>query len=183
MHLCFICILRSLVVCGPVFFLGILVLKKDTDVTHVLFGVVSLVLMSHLMNLNPISLLRLLVTVLLLVFLSHHLCLLLTLLRNHSRYIVASKNLKQRPLPRLMIWLPILPLFQLLCTKVSILVPLTLSLSLSLMVTCLHLFMPLPHPWILLLFLSLSRRLCPSWVGNLLWRQKCLPCLKMPLSL
>ena len=129
-----------------VFFLGILVLRKDTDVTHLLFGAVSLVLMSHMMNLNPISLLRLLVTILLLVFLSYHLCLLLNLLRNHSRYIVADRNLQQRPLPRLAIQLLILPLFQLLCAKVSILVPLTLSLSLSLMVTCLHLFMSLPHP-------------------------------------
>ena len=129
-----------------VFFLGILVLRKDTDVTHLLFGVVSLVLMSHLINLSPISLLRLLVTILLLVFLSYHLCLLLNLLRNHSRYIVAGKNLQQRPLPHLVIQLLILPLFQLLCAKVSVLVPLTLSLSLSLMVTCLHLFMPLPHP-------------------------------------
>ena len=50
-----------------VFFLGILVLRKDTDVTHLLFGIVSLLLMSHLMNLSPISLLRLLVTILLLV--------------------------------------------------------------------------------------------------------------------
>ena len=129
-----------------VFFLGILILKRDTDITHILFVVVSLVLMSHLMNLSPISLLRLLVIVLLLVFLSYHLCLLLNLLRNHSRYIVAGRNLQQRPLPRLVIQLLILPLFQLLCTKVSVLVPLTLSLSLSLMVTCLHLFMPLPHP-------------------------------------
>ena len=129
-----------------VFFLGILILKKDTDVTHLLFGVISLVLMSHLMNLGPISLLQLLVIVLLLVFLSYHLCLLLNLLRNHSRYIVTDRNLQQRPLPRLVIQLLILPLFQLLCAKVSILVPLTLSLSLSLMVTCLHLFMPLPHP-------------------------------------
>ena len=128
-----------------VFFLGILILRKDTDVTHLLFGVVSLVLMSHLINLSPISLLRLLVTILLLVFLSYHLCLLLNLLRNHSRYIVAGRNLQQRPLPRLVIQLLILPLFQLLCAKVSILVPLTLFLSLSLMVTCLHLFMPLPH--------------------------------------
>ena len=129
-----------------VFFLGILILRKDTDVTHLLFGAVSLVLMSHLMNLSPISLIRLLVTVLLLVFLSYHLCLLLNLLKNHSRYIVAGKNLQQRPLPRLVIQLLILPLFQLLGAKVSILVPLTLSLSLSPMVTCLHLFMPLPHP-------------------------------------
>ena len=129
-----------------VFFLGILVLRKDTDVTHLLFGVVSLVLMSHLMNLSPISLIWLLVTVLLLVFLSYHLCLLLNLLKNHSKYIVAGRNLQQRPLPRLVIQLLILPLFQLLCAKVSVLVPLTLSLSLSLMVTCLHLFMPLPHP-------------------------------------
>ena len=128
------------------FFFGILILKKDTDVTHLLFGVISLVLMSHLMNLDPISLLQLLVIVLLLVFLSYHLCLLLNLLRNHSRYIVVDRNLQQRPLPRLVIRLLILPLFQLLCAKVSILVPLTLSLSLSLMVTCLHLFMPLPHP-------------------------------------
>ena len=120
-----------------VFFLGILVLREDTNVTHLLFGIVSLVLMSHLMNLSPISLLRLLVTVLLLVFLSYHLCLLLNLLRNHSRYIVASRNLQQKPLPLLVIRLLILPLFQLLCTKVSILVPFTLSLSLSLMVTCL----------------------------------------------
>ena len=130
------------------------------------------------MNLNSIPLLWLLVTVLLLVFLSYHLCLLLNLLRNHSRYIVASRNLQQKPLPLLVIRLLIMPLFQLLCAKVSVLVPLTLSLSLSLMVTCLHLFMSLPHPWILLLSLSLSRRLCPSRVGNLLWRQKCLPCLK-----
>ena len=129
-----------------VFFLGILVLRKDTDVTHLLFGVVSLVLMSHLMNLNPISLLRLLVTVLLFVFLSYHLCLLLNLLRNYFRYIVVGRNLQQKPLPRLVIRILILPLFQLLCAKVSVLVPLTLSLSLSLMVTCLHLFMPLPHP-------------------------------------
>ena len=76
----------------------------------------------------------------------YHPCLLLNLLRNHSRYIVAGRNLQQRPLPRLVIQLLILPLFQLLCAKVSVLVPLTLSLSLSLMVTCLHLFMPLPHP-------------------------------------
>ena len=129
-----------------VFFLGILVLKKDTDVTHLLFGVVSLVLMSHLMNLSPISLLRLLVTVLLLVFLSYHLCHLLNLLKNHSRYIAVGRNLQQRLLPRLVIRLLILPLFQLLCTKVSVPVPLTLSLNLSLMVTFLHLFMPLPHP-------------------------------------
>ena len=129
-----------------VFFLGILVLKKDTDVTHLLFGVVSLVLMSHLMNLSPISLLRLLVTVLLLAFLSYHLCHLLNLLKNHSRYIVIGRNLQQRLLPRLVIRLLILPLFQLLCTKVSVPVPLTLSLNLSLMVTFLHLFMPLPHP-------------------------------------
>ena len=129
-----------------VFFLGILVLKKDTDVTHLLFGVVSLMLMSHLMNLSPISLLRLLVTVLLLAFLSYHLCHLLNLLKNHSKYIFVSRNLQQRLLPRLVIQLLILPLFQLLCAKVSVLVPLTLSLSLSLMVTCLHLFMPLPHP-------------------------------------
>ena len=129
-----------------VFFLGILVPRKDTDVTHLLFGVVSLVLMSHLMNLNPISLIWLLVTILLLVFLSYHLCLLLNLLKNHSKYIVAGRNLQQRPLPRLVIQLQILPLFQLPCAKVSVLVPLTLSLSLSLMVTCLHLFMPLPHP-------------------------------------
>ena len=72
-----------------VFLLGILVLRKDTNVTHLLFGVVSLVPMSHLMNLNLISLLRLLVTILL-VFLSYDLCLLLNLLRNHSRYIVVS---------------------------------------------------------------------------------------------
>ena len=121
-----------------VFFLDILVLKKDTDVTHLLFGIISLVLMSHLMNLSPISLLRLLVTVLLLIFLSYHPCLLLNLLRNHSRYIVAGRNLQQRPLPRLVIQLLILPLFQLLCANVSVLVPLTLSLSLSFMVTCLH---------------------------------------------
>ena len=129
-----------------VFFFGILILRKDTDVTHLLFGVVSLVLMSHLMNLSPISLLWLLVTILLLVFLSYHLCLLLNLLRNHSRYIFAGRNLQQRPLPHLVIQLLILPLFQLLFAKVSVFVPLTLSLSLSLMVTCLHLFMPLPHP-------------------------------------
>ena len=129
-----------------VFFLGILVLKRDTDITHLLFVVVSLVMMSHLMNLNPISLLRLLVTVLLLVFLSYHLCLLLNLLKNHSRYIVVGRNLQQRLLSLLVIHFLILPLFQLLCAKESILVPLTLSLNLSLMVTCLHLFMPLPHP-------------------------------------
>ena len=146
--------------------------SRDTDVTHLLFVVVSLVLMSHLMNLSPISLLQLLVTVLLLVFLSYHLCLLLNLLRNHSRYIVVGRNLQQRLLPRLVIRLLILPLFQLLCVKVRVLVPLTLSLGLSLMVNCLHPFMPLPHPYILLLFLSLSRRLCPFLVGNLLWRQR-----------
>ena len=129
-----------------VFFLGILVLRKDTDVTHLLFGIISLVLMSHLMNLSPISLLQLLVTLLHHVFLSYHLCLLLNLLRNHSKYIVIGKNLQQRLLPHLVIQLLILPLFQLLCAKVSVLVPLTLSLSLSLMVTCLHLFMPLSHP-------------------------------------
>ena len=128
-----------------VFFLGILVLRKDTDVTHLLFDVVSLVLMSHLMNLSPISLLRSLVTILLIVFLSYHLCLLLNLLRNHSRYIVIGKNLQQRLLPCLVIQLLILPLFQLLCTKVSILVPLTLSLSFFLMVIYLHLFIPLPY--------------------------------------
>ena len=129
-----------------VFCFGILILRKDTDVTHLLFGVVSLVLMSHLINLSPISLLRLLVTVLLLVFLSYHLCLLLNLLGNHYRYIVAGRNLQQKPLPLLVIRLLILPLFQLLCAKVSVLVPFTLSLSLSLMVTCLHLFVPLPYP-------------------------------------
>ena len=94
-----------------VFFLGILVLRKDTDITHLLFSVISLVLMSHLMNLSPISLLRLLVTVLLLVFLSYHLCLLLNLLINHSRYIVVGRNLQQRLLPHLLIRLLILPLF------------------------------------------------------------------------
>ena len=143
-----------------VFFLGILVLRKDIDVTHLLFGIVSLLLMSHLMNLSSISLLRLLVPVLLLVFLSCHLCLLLNLLKNHSRYIVTDRNLQQRPLPRLVIRLLILPLFQLLCTKVSILVPLTLSLSLSLMVTCLHLFMPLPHLSVCLLWSLVSISLC-----------------------
>ena len=129
-----------------VFFLGILVLKRDTDVNHLLFVVVSLVPMSHLMNLNSISLLRLPVTVLLLVFLSYHLCLLLNLLRNHSKCIVVGRNFQQRLLPYLVIRLLILPLFQLLCAKVSILVPLILSLSLSLMVTCLHLSMLLPPP-------------------------------------
>ena len=128
------------------FFLGILVLRKDTDVTHLLFDVVSLVLMSHLINLNPISLLRLLVIVLLLVFLSYHLCLLLNLLRNHSRFIFVGRILQRRSLPHLVIRLLILPLFQLLCAKVSVIVPFTLSLNLSLMVICLHLFMPLPHP-------------------------------------
>ena len=129
-----------------VFFLGILVLKRDTDVTQLLFIVVSLVLMSHLINLNPISLFRLLVTVLLLVFLFYHLCLLLNLLRNHSRCIIVGKNLQRRLLPRLVIHLLILPLFQLLCAKVSVLVPLILSLNLSLMFTCLHLSMLLTHP-------------------------------------
>ena len=47
------------------------------------------------------------------------------LLRNHSRYIVIGKNLQQRFLPRLVIRLLILPLFQLLYVKVSVLVPLT----------------------------------------------------------
>ena len=42
-----------------VLFLGSLVPKWDTNVTHLLFVVVSLVLMSHLMSLNPISLLQL----------------------------------------------------------------------------------------------------------------------------
>ena len=129
-----------------VFFLGILVLKRDTDVTHLLFIVVSLVLMSHLMSLNPISLLQLLVTVLLLIFLSYHLCLLLNLLRNHSKYIVVGRILQQRLFPRLMFRLLILPPFQLLCAKVSVLVPLILSLNLSLMFTCLHLSMLLTHP-------------------------------------
>ena len=129
-----------------VLFLGILILKRDTDVTHILFVVVSLVLMSHLMNLSPISLLRLLVTVLLLVFLSYHPLLLLNLLRNHSRFIVIGRNLQRRLLPYPVTLLLILPLFQLLCAKVSILVPLILSLNLSLMVTCLHLSKLLPHP-------------------------------------
>ena len=75
-----------------VFFLSILVLKRDTNVTHLLFSVISLVLMSHLMNLSLISLLRLLVTVFLLVLLSYHLRLLLNLLRNHSRYIVVGRT-------------------------------------------------------------------------------------------
>jgi len=135
--------------------------------------------MSHLMNLSPISLLRLLVTILLLVFLSYHLFLLLNLLRNHSKFIVIDRNLQRRLLPCLVTHLLILPLFQLLCAKVSILVPLILSLSLSLMVNCLHLSILLPHPWILLLFLSLSKRLGLSLVISLLWRQKSLPCLKM----
>ena len=52
-----------------VFFLGILSLRRDTDVTLLLFIVISLVLMSHLMSLNPISLIRLIVTVVFLVFL------------------------------------------------------------------------------------------------------------------
>ena len=125
-----------------VFFLGILVLKRD----QLLFIVVSLVLMSHLINLYPISLFRLLVTVLLLVFLFYQLCLLLNLLRNHSRCIIVGKNLQRRLLPRLVIHLLILPLFQLLCAKVSVLVPLILSLNLSLMFTCLHLSMLLTHP-------------------------------------
>ena len=81
------------------------------------------------MNLNPIFLLRLLVTILLLVFLSCHLCLLLNLLRNHSKCIVVTRNLQQRLLPRQVICLLILPLSQLLCSKVCILVPLILSLS------------------------------------------------------
>ena len=129
-----------------VFFLGILVGKRDTDVNHLLFVVFSLVPLSHLMNLNSISLLRLPVTVLLLVFLSYHLCLLLNLLRNHSKCIVVGRNFQQRLLPYLVIRLLILPLFQLLCAKVSILVSLILSLNLSLMVACLHLFMLLPPP-------------------------------------
>ena len=52
-----------------VFFLGILTLRRDIDVTHLLFIVISLVLTSHLMSLNPISLIRLIVTIVFLVFL------------------------------------------------------------------------------------------------------------------
>ena len=77
--------------------------------------------------------------------------------QNHSKCIVVGRNLQHRLLPHLVIRLLILALFQLFCTKLSVLVPLILSLNLSLMVTCLHLSMLLPHPWILLLFLSLSR--------------------------
>ena len=67
------------------------------------------------MNLNPISLHWLLVTVLFLVFLSYHLCLILNLLRNYSRCIIIDRNLQQRLLPRLVIRLLILPLPIALC--------------------------------------------------------------------
>ena len=52
-----------------VFFLGILTLRRDIDVTHLLFIVISLVLTSHLMSLNPISLIQLIVAIVFLVFL------------------------------------------------------------------------------------------------------------------
>ena len=39
-----------------VFFLGIIILKRDTNVTHLLFDVVSLVLMSHLMMISVLFL-------------------------------------------------------------------------------------------------------------------------------
>ena len=123
MHLCFIYHLISLVVCSMfisylpislvvsyvhilvqgvinlildqlnVFFLGILVLKRDIDATHLLFVVFSLVMMLSLMSLNPISLLRLVVIVLSLVSLDYRLCLLLHfLLKNHSRCIIETSN-------------------------------------------------------------------------------------------
>lgn len=78
MHLCFY-LLKSLVACAisqvkgvinliqdqlNVYFLGILALRRDTNVTHLLFVIVTLMLMSRSMNLNPISLIRWVVTVL-----------------------------------------------------------------------------------------------------------------------
>ena len=70
----------------------------------------------------------------------------LNLLKNHSKCIVVGRNLQHRLLPHLVIRLLILALFQLFCTKLSVLVPLILSLNFSLMITCLHLSMLLPHP-------------------------------------
>ena len=99
------------------------------------------------MSLNPISLLWLVVVVLFLVFIAYRMCLLLNLLlRNHSMCIVVGRNLQLRLLPHLVIHLRTLTLFQLLCAKVSILVPLILSFSLSLMAIYLHLSMLLPLP-------------------------------------
>ena len=160
MHLCFY-LLKSLVACDiswvkgvinliqdqlNVFFLGILALKRDTDVTHLLFVIVTLMLMSRSMNLNPISLIRWVVTVLFLVSLAYCLCLLLNLLKNHSRCIVVGRKLPQRLLPHVVIHLLNLTLFQFLCVKISVLVPLILSLYLSLITIYLHLSMLLRCP-------------------------------------
>ena len=73
-------------------------------------------------------------------------CLLLNLLKNHSRCIVVGRKLPQRLLPHVVIHLLNLTLFQFLCVKISVLVPLILSLCLSLVTIYLHLSMLLPCP-------------------------------------
>ena len=105
-----------------VFFLGILILRRDTSVTHLLFVFISIVLMPPFMNLNPIFLLPLVVTVLSPVSL-------LTLrvscyysLETTPSEIVVRNNLQLRLLPHLVIRLLTLTLFTLFCSKVSILV-------------------------------------------------------------
>ena len=105
-----------------VFFSGILILIRDTSVTHLLFVFISLVLMPPFMNLNPIFLLPLVVTVLSPVSL-------LTLrvscyysLETTPSEIVVRNNLQLRLLPHLVIRLLTLTLFTLFCSKVSILV-------------------------------------------------------------
>ena len=90
-------------------------LRRDANVTHQFFVIISLVLMSPLMSLNPTPLIQLVVKVLLLVFLAYHLCLLPNLfLINHSRCTIVGKNLQLRLLPYLVIRLLTLTLFQLL---------------------------------------------------------------------
>ena len=119
-----------------VFILGILVLRRDTNVIHLLFVVVSLVLMSHLMSLNSDS-----------SFLCLPRLLPVSLTESPSQKPLQVYRIRQKPptktFPRLVTCLMIPTLFQFLRTK---LVPLILSLNFSFMVICLHLSMLLPRP-------------------------------------
>ena len=162
------------------FFLGILILKRDTDVTHLLFVVISLVLMSHLMNLNLISLLRLLVTVLL-VFLSYHMSPTKSPQKPLQVYCHRQKPPTQTSSPPSdppldLGSLPIaLGKVKHSCTSH----PISQFVSYGHLSSSLHAFTSSLNSTVVPKFV---RRLCPSLVGSQLWRQTCLPCLKMLLG-
>ena len=150
-----------------VFFMSILILRRDTNVIHLFFVFVSLVLMSHFISLNHIFLILPILTFITLVFFTYPLCLLLLiyfLLRNYFSHQQQAPSLTSStpsdPPPNLNS-LPIA-----LCNGKR---------------TCTS------HPIFQFVFYShtssLSSIVVPKFVRRLLWKKKCLPCLKMQLGM